>query len=178
MEPTTALVWGMNGEPLNAAHGAPLRAIVPGRYGIKNVKWLERIELSSADEEGYWQRRDWTEEGVVKTSSRIDAPRPRGIVRADEAELAGIAFAGDRGISKVEVSTDGGATWRAAAITDRPSALSWVIWRLAWSPPPAPGTYEVVVRATDGTGELQTEERAPTLPDGASGWHEITVGIA
>lgn len=176
MEPTTALVWGMNGAPLNATHGAPLRGIVPGRYGIKNVKWLERISLSEADELGYWQRRDWTEEAVVKTSSRVDAPAPRGIVAADAAELAGIAFAGDRGIGRVEVSTDDGETWAEATIAARPSPLSWVIWRRAWSP--APGTYRVVVRATDGTGELQTAERAPTLPDGASGWHEVTVGVA
>ena len=179
LAPETALVWAMNGVDLPRAHGYPLRAIVPGRYGIKNVKWLERIELVREDYQGYWQRRDWTDDATVKTSSRIDAPREKGIVPAAEAAalgVAGIAFAGDRGISKVEVSLDGGETWQEATITDRPSPLSWVVWHLPWQS--APGTHTLLVRATDGTGALQIAERADPLPDGASGWHEVVAGIA
>jgi hypothetical protein len=179
LAPETALVWAMNGVDLPRSHGYPLRAIVPGRYGIKNVKWLERIELVREDYQGYWQQRDWTDDATVKTSSRIDAPREKGIVPAAEATqigVAGIAFAGDRGISKVEVSLDDGQTWQEATITDRPSQLSWVIWHLPWQP--APGTHTLLVRATDGTGALQTAERADPLPDGASGWHEVVAGIA
>jgi DMSO/TMAO reductase YedYZ molybdopterin-dependent catalytic subunit len=178
LDPTTAVIWGMNGQPLPAAHGAPVRLIVPGLYGIKNVKWLERLSVVDSEHRGYWQRRGWTQSARVKTSSRIDSPAPRGIVPVDRAGLAGIAFGGDRGISRVEVSTNRGATWSAATIEANPSklGLSWVIWRQAWTP--APGTYTLTVRATDGTGELQTAGSAPTLPDGASGWPEITAGIA
>lgn len=175
-DPAVQLIWGMNGEPLNATHGAPLRAIVPGLYGIKNVKWLERISLTEEDHQGYWQRKGWTDTAVVKTSSQIRQPADTGIVAADRAELGGIAFAGVRGVSRVEVSDDDGASWQEATISARPSPLSWVLWRLAWTP--AAGTHTVLVRATDGSGAVQTASTAPTLPDGASGWHEITVGVA
>lgn len=176
--PWTTLVWAMNGRQLPRAHGYPARIVAPGRYGIKNVKWLERIQLVKRDAKGYWQKQGWTDVGIVKTSSRIDAPSDHEIVAARDAQLAGIAFAGDRGIARVEVSTDGGTTWTQAAIAANPSAqhLSWVIWRLPWSP--AAGTYTIVVRATDGTGAPQTTDEAPTLPDGASGLHRIVAGIA
>jgi DMSO/TMAO reductase YedYZ molybdopterin-dependent catalytic subunit len=176
--PTTTLVWAMNGEPLPRRHGFPARLIVPGRYGIKNVKWLERIKVISGDYEGYWQQKGWTNVGEVKTESQIKLPGDKAIVHAGSAELAGLAFAGDRGIGKVEVSLDGSATWQTATIDTNPSpqSLSWVLWHLPWQP--APGTYTLVVRATDGTGALQTSAHAPTLPDGASGWHRIVVGVA
>jgi DMSO/TMAO reductase YedYZ molybdopterin-dependent catalytic subunit len=176
--PTTMLVWAMNGQPLPRKHGFPARVIVPGRYGIKNVKWLERIEVIRGDYSGYWQQKGWTKLGEVKTESQIRLPGDKAIVHANDAELAGLAFAGDRGVSKVEVSLDGGRTWQMAVITDNPSPqnLSWVLWRLPWRP--APGTYSLLVRATDGTGALQTSDKASPLPDGASGWHHIVVGVA
>jgi DMSO/TMAO reductase YedYZ molybdopterin-dependent catalytic subunit len=175
--PTTTLVWAMNGDPLSRRHGFPARLIVPGRYGIKNVKWLERIKVVSGDYEGYWQQKGWTNVGEVKTESQIKVPGDKAIVHATSAELAGLAFAGDRGIGKVEVSLDGGDTWQTATIDANPSpqSLSWVLWHLPWQP--TPGTHTLVVRATDGTGALQTSAHAPTLPDGASGWHHIVVGV-
>ena len=176
LAPEPHLVWGMNGVDLPDAHGYPVRAIVPGLYGIKNVKWLERIEVTDEDFMGYWQRRDWTDTAVVKTSSRFDLPVDRSIVSVDNAQLAGVAFGGDRGISRVEVSTDDGETWHDATITDQPGPpISWIRWSLPWTP--APGTYTLVVRATDDTGVLQTVDRDPPLPDGSSGWHTISVGI-
>jgi len=177
LAPTTALVWAINGQPLPRAHGFPARVIVPGRYGIKNVKWLERITLVDTTYEGYWQQQGWTNVGIVKTESQIRVPQDKAIVRASQAELAGIAFAGDRGIRKVEVSLDGGATWQEATIVANPSPtnLSWVLWRLPWHP--APGTYTLVVRATDGTGAVQTSRHAATLPDGASGWQHVVAGV-
>jgi DMSO/TMAO reductase YedYZ molybdopterin-dependent catalytic subunit len=175
--PTTMLVWAMNGEPLPRRHGFPARVIVPGRYGIKNVKWLERIEVISGDYEGYWQQKGWTQVGMVKTESQIRMPGDKAIVQAESAELAGLAFAGDRGIRSVDVSLDGGDSWQTATIVANPSLqnLSWVLWRLSWKP--TPGTYTLLVRATDGSGALQTSKHAPTLPDGASGWHRIIVGV-
>lgn len=175
--PTTMLVWAMNGEPLPRRHGFPARVIVPDRYGIKNVKWLERVEVISGDYKGYWQQKGWTRVGEVKTESQIRLPGDKAIVQANNAELAGIAFAGDRGVRKVEVSLDAGDSWQTAEIIANPSPqnLSWVLWRLPWRP--VSGTYTLLVRATDGTGALQTSEHASTLPDGASGWHRVVVGV-
>ncbi len=174
--PEPHIVWGMNGVDLPDSHGFPVRVIVPGLYGIKNVKWLERIEVTDEDFKGYWQRRDWTDTAVIKTSSRFDLPVDRAIVPVAEAQLAGVAFGGDRGISRVEVSTDDGESWRDATITDQPGPpISWVRWSLPWTPDP--GTYTLVIRATDGDGAVQTVDRDPPLPDGSSGWHTISVGI-
>lgn len=172
------LVWAMNGAPLPPKHGTPVRLIVPGLYGIKNVKWLTSLTVTADDVQGYWQERGWTDTAIIKTSSRIDVPGERAVIAAGPAEIGGVAFAGDRGISRVEVSTDDGATWQEATITENPSpaGLSWVLWSRPWDP--SPGAYTLVVRATDGTGAVQTSDSAPELPDGASGWHRITVGVA
>jgi len=178
MSPEPMVVWLMNGEPLPRIHGEPVRVIVPGVYGIKNVKWLTRLTVSNSDYQGYWQDRGWTDEGIVKTESRIDEPGDHAILNVGPANIRGMAFAGDRGIQKVEVSVDDGKTWREATIFENPSpdGFSWVFWTLPWVF--AQGTYKIVVRATDGTGEVQTSKGADTLPDGASGWHKITVGVA
>jgi len=178
LAPETMVVWEMNGEPLPRLHGEPVRVIVPGLYGIKNVKWLTKITVTNDDYRGFWQERGWTDVGRIKTSSRFDVPGNRDVVSAGTVEVGGVAFAGDRGISKVEVSTDGGDTWAEATIVENPSpaGLSWVTWRHEWIG--RPGSHDLAVRATDGTGELQTNEHASELPDGASGWHRITVGVA
>jgi DMSO/TMAO reductase YedYZ molybdopterin-dependent catalytic subunit len=178
LQPEPMLVWEMNGERLPQRHGVPLRLIVPGLYGIKNVKWLKKITVANRDYEGYWQERGWTDEARIKISSRFDVPGNRDVLPAGRVEVGGVAFAGDRGISKVEVSMDGGDTWAEATIRENPSpaGLSWVVWVLEWTA--RPGTYDFVVRATDGTGELQTSDHADELPDGASGYHRISVGIS
>ena len=181
LAPETHVVWAMNGAPLNDAHGTPLRIIVPGLYGIKNVKWLDRIELTNQDYRGYWQDRGWTETAEVKTLARIDQPGESQILDAGPTEIAGVAFAGVRGIRAVEISTDDGATWQPAQIIANPSepagtTHSWVLWRLPWTPDA--GAYTLAVRATDGAGAVQPEEETATLPDGATGWHRVTVGVA
>jgi DMSO/TMAO reductase YedYZ molybdopterin-dependent catalytic subunit len=178
MSPEPMVVWGMNGSPLAKEHGMPVRVIVPGLYGIKNVKWLTKMTVTNKDYEGYWQQRGWTDDATIKTQSVISEPGQRGVIGAGPTEIRGTAFAGDRGISKVEVSDDDGETWREASIIENPSpgGLSWVFWSLPWVP--AQGTYKLVVRATDGTGDVQTSDKADELPDGASGWHHVTVGVA
>lgn len=178
MSPEPHVVWAMNGEPLPRLHGTPVRLIVPGLYGIKNVKWLTKLTLTASDYHGFWQDRGWTETAIIKTQSHFDVPRDRDVLVAGPQMMGGIAFAGDRGISRVEVSLDGGETWREATIAENPSpaGLSWVVWTMQWSP--SPRAYELVLRATDGEGNLQTAETASTLPDGASGYHRITVGVA
>jgi len=178
LQPEPMIVWEMNDVPLPRRHGTPVRVIVPGLYGIKNIKWLTKITVTNEDYEGFWQQRGWTDDATIKTSSRFDVPGNRDVLAAGQVEIGGIAFAGDRGISMVEVSRDGGETWVEATIRENPSpaGLSWVIWAMDWVA--KPGTYDFVVRATDGTGELQTDEHVSELPDGASGWQRITVGVA
>ena len=169
----TLLVYEMNGEPLTPEHGFPVRLLVPGIYGMKNVKWITRVEAVDFDFRGYWQRRGWDDRAEYKTMSRIDAP-DRSV--KGEAAIAGIAFAGDRGISKVEVSTDGRKTWEPAEIKSPLSRLTWVLWRSSWSPE-QPGKHRIVVRATDGFGVTQTAQPAPPAPSGSSGYDNRTVDV-
>jgi DMSO/TMAO reductase YedYZ molybdopterin-dependent catalytic subunit len=167
----TLLVYEMNGEPLTSEHGFPVRLLVPGIYGMKNVKWMTRIEAVEFDFKGYWQRRGWNDRAEYKTMSRIDAPE--GTVKG-ETIIAGIAFAGDRGVSKVEVSTDGGASWEQAEVKPALTPVSWALWHKRWSPAQR-GRHRLLVRATDGRGQTQTSQYAPPAPSGSSGYHDATV---
>ncbi len=176
LHPDTLVVWEMNGQPLPPEHGFPARLIVPGIYGMKNVKWLTRITAVAEDVLGFWERRGWSDQAVVKTMSRIDVPLAGSRLRDETIVVAGIAFAGDRGIRRVEVSVDGGRTWTPAQLKRPLSPYSWVHWAVAWRPTAA-GRYTLTVRAVDGRGEVQTAQRSPTAPDGASGWHTIEVRV-
>ena len=183
----TILAYDMNLAPLTSKHGYPLRAIVPGLYGMMNPKWITEIELVDTVYEGYWQRNGWTNEADVHTNSFIVIPgqaevRDRfrkldetpNIIPGQKAPIAGIAFAGDRGISKVEVSTDGGATWKSAIIKDPLSQYTWVLWTAGFTPA-GKENYKIVVRATDKRGEVQTAQFAKPFPDGASGYQTVEV---
>ncbi|MEO5793331.1 MAG: molybdopterin-dependent oxidoreductase [Gaiellaceae bacterium] len=174
LEPTTLLAWEMNGEPLPDRHGYPARLIVPGAYGELSVKWIDRIELIDDDRKGYYEQQGWQAERA-HTMSRIDVPAESGTVRG-RTEIRGVAFAGDRGISKVEVSTDGGARWSGAEIEYHPSKLTWAHWSFVWSPSGA-GPRELVVRATDGDGEPQSAKKESSVPDGATGLHRVPVRV-
>jgi len=169
------LAYEMNGKTLPARNGYPLRAVVPGLYGIKNVKWLTKVEVVDHDFLGYWQQKGWTDNGTIKISSRIDAPGPYNTQRG-ETTFRGIAFGGYNGVRAVELSFDGGKQWRAAKLDPTPSRYSWVIWRYRWTPP-APGVYPVAVRATNGLGETQTDFIARAFPDGTSGLHTIVTFV-
>lgn len=171
---TTMVVHRMNGRPLPARHGFPARLIVPGAYGEVSVKWIDRIELIDDGREGYYERQGWQAQRV-HTMSRIDVPGEGATVRGPVA-LRGIAFAGDRGISKVEVSTDGGRRFAEADIVYSPSRVAWVHWSYAWRAPRR-GAHELVVRATDGAGVLQTAQRDDSVPDGATGLHRVAVRV-
>ncbi|HXG68020.1 MAG TPA: molybdopterin-dependent oxidoreductase, partial [Blastocatellia bacterium] len=167
----TILAYEMNGAPLTPAHGFPLRLIAPGIYGMKNVKWITKIAAVDYDFKGYWQARGWDDRAEYKTMSRIDVPDDDV---EGSAAIAGIAFAGDRGISKVEVSTDGGKTWEQAEVKPPLSPYAWALWHKQWTPS-QPGEYTLIVRATDGLGVTQTAERSPAAPNGASGHHRVKV---
>jgi DMSO/TMAO reductase YedYZ molybdopterin-dependent catalytic subunit len=172
LEPTTVVAYGMNDRSLPRAHGFPARIIAPGIYGMKNVKWLERIEVVDYDYQGYWQRSDgWDNIAEIKTASRIDVP---GELTALSGVVAGLAWAGDRGIRRVEVSLDGGATWVPATLRRELARAAWRQWRLAL-PAGAQGRRSLEVRAVDGRGDLQTAQQAPPHPSGASGYHQVDV---
>ncbi|MFI5494629.1 molybdopterin-dependent oxidoreductase [Actinoplanes sp. NPDC051859] len=170
------LCVGMNGEPLPVEHGFPVRMLTPGLYGYAgSCKWVTELELTTfADFDAYWVRRGWAARGPVKTASRIDKPRPFATVQAGNATVAGVAWAQGRGIRTVEVRVDD-RDWQKAELLPVPSSDTWVQWRYEWKATPGPHT--LAVRATDGTGEVQTEERATPFPDGATGWHTITTTV-
>jgi len=187
MEPTTLVAYEMNGEPLPKRHGFPLRLIVPGLYGEKNPKWLTRIELlDEADGRlhrrhgcGFYKEQGWGRQGdSIPTHSRFDAPQVRGdhfeapFQVGKPVEVRGMAFGGDRGISKVEVSSDDGETWDDAEITKPGTKLSWSLWSYQWMPDKE-GETTFVVRATDGNGKLQISEYRDQVPDGATGLHHV-----
>jgi DMSO/TMAO reductase YedYZ molybdopterin-dependent catalytic subunit len=164
------LAIGMNGEPLPIRHGFPVRMVVPGLYGyVSATKWVVDLRLTTwEDHVAYWVPRGWAREAPVKTMSRIDVPRESGTLPPGPTAVAGVAWAPHRGISAVEVRVDDGA-WEPARLGAVPSEDSWVQWVLEWDA--TPGEHVVAVRATDGDGELQTEEPARPDPDGAQGWH-------
>jgi DMSO/TMAO reductase YedYZ molybdopterin-dependent catalytic subunit len=176
MQDDVMLAYLMNGEKLPKEHGFPLRLIVPGLYGIKNVKWITEIEVYNGDYKGYWQQRGWTDDGTIKIFSRIDSPGHYQPLRGPEHTYRGVAFGGPHSISKVELSFDGGISWQVAEIEPPLSRKSWVIWNFKWRPP-KPGKYQVVVRATDTNGQLQIADIVRPQPAGASGYHTIVSEI-
>ncbi|WP_455377197.1 molybdopterin-dependent oxidoreductase [Petrachloros mirabilis] len=166
----------MNGVPLPLGHGFPARAIVPGHYGMKSVQWLTEIELTREDYRGYYAKKGWTEEAVIKTTSWIDRPEHGSMIQGPPYTVRGVAFAGTRGIQSVEISTDGGDRWKPASLEAPLASAAWIFWRYDWTVP-NPGRHTLLVRATDGTGALQTSLEQSPAPDGASGLHEITVTV-
>lgn len=174
--PTTVLAYAMDGEPLRPEHGAPLRLIVPGLYGIKNVKWVTEISLSNHGFVGYWPARGWTDRAIVQTQSQIDVPADRSVHPFGPISVEGIAFAGDRGIARVEVSTDGGQTWQPTKLTPPLTSLTWTVWTYPWQPP-RPDNYRLTVRATDGQGNLQIAAPADPIPNGATGYAAISIRV-
>lgn len=166
----------MNGVPLPHGHGFPARVIAPGHYGMKHVQWLTKIEVVAQDYHGYYAQKGWTEEAVIKTTSRIDVPGHGATIRGLHHTVAGLAFAGARGIEQVEISTDGGEQWAQATLAPPLSSASWRFWSYDWTVPKT-GRHTLLVRATDGTGKLQTAIEQDPAPDGATGLHEITVTV-
>lgn len=170
----TIVAYLQNGEPLTDSHGFPARVLVPGIYGMKNVKWVQSIELVEEDVQGYWQTRGWSDAAVVRTMSRIDTNVATDLGDGRYA-IAGIAYAGLRGVSGVDVSFDGGDSWERCTLEPAVHELSWIRW--AWVGAVAGGNAAVRVRAIDGDGVVQSEVREPPLPDGASGYHARTVRL-
>src|SRR5579864_4573584 len=175
--PEILVAYDLDGAPLPAGHGFPARMVIPGHYGMKGPKWLQTIDLVDHESGGYWEQQGWDHNAVVKTTARIDSPQDGAIVKLNPLSIAGVAYAGSRGIDKVEYSTDGGSTWQAAQLSAPLSQYTWVLWQAAWTPP-SEGAYTLVVRATDGSGALQSTQSSASFPNGASGYHTIGVDVS
>lgn len=176
LDDRTLLVYEMNGDPLPPGHGFPLRIYIPNRYGMKQPKWIKRLQVIDHEGAGYWVDRGWSEEAIVKTTSAVDEV-PSEVRNATDGvvPIGGIAYAGARGISKVEVQIDDGP-WLEAQLRVPPlSSLTWVQWRYDWAY--ESGQHVLRVRAYDGDGELQELTPSRSHPNGATGVHEISVKL-
>jgi len=166
------LALAMNGEPLPAEHGFPVRMVVPGLYGyVSATKWLADLELTTFDAfDPYWARRGWAKKAPIKTMSRIDRPTGFQRVPAGKVVVAGVAWAQHRGVEGVEVRVDRGP-WTEATLATVVNLDTWRMWRVELNLPK--GGHTVEARATDKTGHTQPEQRAQPVPDGATGWHSV-----
>lgn len=175
------LVYEMNGEPLPAEHGYPLRALWPGHYGQKQPKWLHRITVQRQPHTGHWEGQGWSDEAVILPNSRIEQPPARQLQPAD-FYIGGVAFTTDVGLAKLEVSIDNGSTWQEAELLRGPSPLVWTHW---WLPVSglSSGTYQVLARVTDNNGAVQpfpsrgSSLLDGTFPDGADEMHRVIVQV-
>ena len=170
------LAIGMNGEALPLEHGYPVRMVVPGLYGfVSATKWVVDLEVTRfADSKAYWTQRGWSERGPIKTMARVEVPKSFAKVPAGKVAIGGTAWAQTRGITKVELQIDSGP-WTEAVLSDEASLITWRQWSFEWDA--TPGPHYIKVRATDGTGELQTDKRADPVPNGASGWQSVMVTV-
>jgi DMSO/TMAO reductase YedYZ molybdopterin-dependent catalytic subunit len=175
MSPDALLVFEMNGQVLPREHGYPARILIPNRYGLKNAKWVVALRPMRREFVDWYGQRSWSREAIVKTMTRIDVPNRDARLAPGQQRIAGIAYAGDRGVQQVEFSSDGGDSWQPAEILEPlPGADVWVRWQGTFGLP-AGQEAQLVARATDGQGGLQPEQFGLAQPDGSSGWNSITV---
>jgi hypothetical protein len=171
------LATKMNGKPLTLNHGFPLRLLIPGLYGIKQMKWIKEIEVANHRPKGYWHKKGWSKQAKVKIISRIDLPENNEVLRSRQTVLKGIAFAGDRGIQYVQVSIDGEKTWSLAQLEKPLSPFSWVFWKFPCTFH-RPGRNRIAVRAADQYSGLQQDDLRDPFPSGTSGIHRIEVMVS
>jgi DMSO/TMAO reductase YedYZ molybdopterin-dependent catalytic subunit len=176
LSPTTLLAYQLNRQPLPSQHGFPLRVLGTDTYGMKNSKWLTRLTIARSASPGFWEQQGWSDAAIVRTMSKIVSPKDGAVLRQGTIDVGGIAFAGARGIRRVEISADGGRNWVETKLLPALGPNTWVFWEYAWQPA-RPGDYTLLVRATDGSGRLQQSERTDPFPDGATGYHQVTLRI-
>jgi DMSO/TMAO reductase YedYZ molybdopterin-dependent catalytic subunit len=177
LEPTTLLAVRMNGKTLPQGHGFPVRMLVPGIYGMKHCKWLTRIQVVNTDYQGYWQQRGWSDPATIRMTARIDDPLIGNNLPVNQVTfIGGVAFSGNKGISAVEVSLDGGGSWQRATLGRPESSLTWVRWQYPWHPT-SRGTFSLVARAIDLEGNVQDPNQAPPAPDGSSGYDNFNITV-
>jgi DMSO/TMAO reductase YedYZ molybdopterin-dependent catalytic subunit len=175
------LAFRMNDEPLPKIHGFPLRAVVPGIYGMKNCKWLTKIELVNYDYKGYWEKDGWSDEAVIPLKSQILMPMAGKRIPFRNYVIGGVAFGGRYGVGRVQVSIDG-SRWKDAALKPPLSKWAWTIWSFSWKPS-GTGRHEIKVRGIDRQGHVQ---ESPSLlgrilrsyPSGAKGIHSVNVEVS
>ena len=169
------LVTKMNGQPLPAKHGYPVRVVIPGLYGyVSACKWVVDMELTTyAAYDAYWSKRGWSAQATVKTESRIDTPKVGKPLQAGQVVIAGVAWAMRKGIAKVEVGVDG--VWSEATLATQDTVDTWRQWYFRWDAEPGPHTLQV--RATDQTGYTQTAAMHGPPPNGATGYHTVKVTV-
>ncbi len=174
-DPDIMLAYEMNGAPLTPSHGFPLRILVPGKFGMKQPKWITRIELLDKHYVGYWEERGWSDACERGIHARFDAPEDLAKIEGKEFLLTGYALGGRAGVKSVEASFDDGTSWHAADLFSNPAAEAWSFWRLPWTP--SPGKYKVRVRATGGDGAVEAAGPTTPFPDGATGQQVVSVEV-
>jgi DMSO/TMAO reductase YedYZ molybdopterin-dependent catalytic subunit len=171
VQPEVLIAYQMNGRDLSGEHGFPVRAIVPGHYGMASVKWLTRIQAVREPFQGYWQTSDYgywdyldgrpvrRALAEMKLKSAIARPRVYGTLSPDRLyTVFGAAWAGETDVTEIAVSTDGGHTWAKARFLDPVRRHAWRRWQFDWLTPKQPGRYTVLSRARDASGTVQPNE--------------------
>jgi DMSO/TMAO reductase YedYZ molybdopterin-dependent catalytic subunit len=171
------LAYQMNGEDLPPDHGYPLRVFIPGKFGMKQPKWITRIQFVNHAYLGYWEQRGWSDNCERWAQARFTDLGDGAKISGKNFELTGYAIGNLDGIKTVEVSFDDGKTWKPASIFSNPSPLTWVFWKYIWVDP-RPGKYKLRVRAIDGQGRVEGRDPRDIFPDGATGQQELKVTVA
>ncbi len=178
MDADALLAYEINGEPLPRDLGAPLRCLFPGRYGMKQPKWIQTITVTSEMHLGFWEKQGWSDDAYLLPFSRIDAPKDSTTITETTFSLSGIAFSGAAGLAKVEISWDDTKQWLPTELTRAPSPLAWSVWR--WSGEAlSPGRHTLYARATDALGNTQTRAQPfrvmESFPNGVDVMHSIVL---
>ncbi|MBZ5515552.1 MAG: molybdopterin-dependent oxidoreductase [Acidobacteriia bacterium] len=171
------LAYKMNGEDLPPVHGYPARVFIPGKFGMKQPKWLTRIQFVNKAYLGYWESQSWSDECERWAHARFTDLRDGAKISGKNFKLTGYALGNLDGIKSVEISVDNGKTWEPASIFSNPSPLTWVFWKYIWINP-EPGKYKLRVRATDGNGRVEGWDPRDIFPDGATGQQAMKVTVA
>jgi DMSO/TMAO reductase YedYZ molybdopterin-dependent catalytic subunit len=180
LDPKSLLAFEMNGEPLPVEHGKPLRVIWPGRYGMKQPKWIQRITAIDDHYLGYWESQGWSNDAIVLPNSRIDTPEDGDVVKADGFQMRGVAFAdGNDGIARIEASYDDGKTWQEATLVRGSNPFVWTNWE--WQGQVPTGSAVLLARVTTNSGKTQQKESISllggTFPNGTSAIHQVVVNV-
>ena len=173
------IAYEMNGEPLPPDHGYPARLLNPGKYGQKCPKWIASVQLVKKEHRGFYEKRGWSDEAAVRTATRIRLPRALSKLPPGSYKISGAAFDGGNrgGIEKVEVSVDGGASWRGATVWASASPLAWSLWEYEWEADQPQDRAVILARAVTRDGETQTSKQENAGPEGATGYHTVEVQI-
>ena len=173
LDPEAYLAWEINGVALPREHGFPLRVLLPDKYGMKQPRWLERIEITGESVSGHWEKWGWSDECNVRMIARIDSVKR---TPAEHWRVAGIAYCGAQPVTAVEVSDNGGEVWRGARLIGETLTNAWALWELDWDPP-GEGEHVLAVRVTDAAGNHQIAGYSGSYPSGSTGFHRVIVRV-